>query len=413
MSVLSSRPGSRWLVPAAAALAVIGGGVAIGAITAAADPRLTPRSAAELLVDLQTARLDGMSGTVVLRSDLGLPALPGVGGRGSADLTSLISGTHTLRVWYAGPEQVRVALLGTLGETDVIRNGRDLWIWESRENRATHRTLPADAGGDKAGAPGLPLLPSDLPFTPQQLADVALAALQPTTEVTTDGSARVAGRDAHELVLAPKDKASLVGSIRLAIDASEHVPLRVQVFARDSGDPALEIAFTQISFARPDPEQFRFNPPPGATVTEENADTGSKPGAADPGVKDPDAKDPDVKDPDAKDPGQGDQDKGRGVTVVGTGWTSVLVARLPESSPATGDPNAGGGADPGAGPDVDDAMRLLERLPKVSGAWGSGRMLTSRLVTVLVTDDGRILVGAVTPERITQVAADPAAKLTR
>ena len=413
MSVLSSRPGFRWLVPAAAALAVIGGGVAIGAITAAADPRLTPRSAAELLVDLQTARLDGMSGTVVLRSDLGLPALPGVGGRGSADLTSLISGTHTLRVWYAGPEQIRVALLGTLGETDVIRNGRDLWIWESRENRATHRTLPADAGGDKAGAPGLPLLPSDLPFTPQQLADMALAALQPTTEVTTDGSARVAGRDAHELVLAPKDKASLVGSIRLAIDASEHVPLRVQVFARDGGDPALEIAFTQISFARPDPEQFRFNPPPGATVTEENCRHRVEARSCGPGRQGPGRPRPGCQGPGRQGPGPGDQDRGRGVTVVGTGWTSVLVARLPESAPATGDPNAGGGVDPGAGPDVDDAIRLLERLPKVSGAWGSGRMLTSRLVTVLVTDDGRVLVGAVTPERITQVAADPAAKLTR
>ncbi len=350
MSVLSSRPGFRWLVPAGAALAVIGGGVAIGAITAAADPRLAPRSAAELLVDLQTARLDGVSGTVVLRADLGLPALPGVGGRGSADITSLISGTHTLRVWYAGPDQARVALLGTLGETDVIRNGRDLWIWESRENRATHRTLPADQAGAPGERGGLPIVPTDMPFSPQQLADLAVAALEPTTEVTTDGSARVAGRDAHELVLAPKDKESLVGSIRLAIDAREHVPLRVQVFARDGGDPAIEVAFTQISFARPDPEQFQFNPPPGATVTEESADSGPKdlttrtpaPGTlanpGDAGTKEPGVKDPGVKDPDKADPGNG-----RGVTVVGSGWTSVLVARVPQSPPAAGDQDSGGG----------------------------------------------------------------------
>ncbi len=412
MSVLSTRPGFRWLIPAAAALAVIGGGVAIGAITAAADQRLAPRSAADLLVDLQTARLDGMSGTVVLRSDLGLPALPGGGGRGSADLTSLISGTHTLRVWYAGPEQIRVALLGTLGETDVIRNGRDLWIWESRENRATHRTLPADAGGAKGGTgdrSGLPLLPSDLPFTPQQLADVALAALQSTTEVTTDGSARVAGRDAHELVLAPKDKDSLVGSIRLAIDASEHVPLRLQVFARDGGDPALEIAFTQISFARPDPEQFRFNPPPSATVTEETGDTGPKPSGDNPDGDKAEGDKHDAGEPGVKDPAQQDPPgAGRGFTVVGSAWTSVLVARVPEAP--TGEPNApgAGGADPG-----DQLMAVLEQLPKVNGSWGSGRILSSRLVTVLLTDDGRILVGAVTADRIMQAAADPAAQLPR
>ncbi len=163
MSVLSTRPGFRWLVPAAAALAVIGGGVAIGAITAAADQRLAPRSAAELLVDLQTARLDGLSGTVVQRADLGLPALPGVGGRGSADLTSLISGTHTLRVWYAGPDKVRVALLGTLGETDVIRNGtRPVDLVEPGEpcdppDAAGRRGRRQEWPGDR---PGLPLLPA-------------------------------------------------------------------------------------------------------------------------------------------------------------------------------------------------------------------------------------------------------------
>src|ERR1700730_1142010 len=128
MSVLDSRPGRAWLVPAAAAVAVIGGGVAVGALAAAADPSLPPRSAAELLVDLQTARLDGLSGTVVQRAARGLPALPSLGGgQGSSDLTSLVAGTHTLRVWYSGPSKARVALLGTLGESDVITNGTDLW----------------------------------------------------------------------------------------------------------------------------------------------------------------------------------------------------------------------------------------------------------------------------------------------
>src|SRR5262245_59664390 len=130
MPTLTSRPALRWLVPLAAAAAVIGGGAAIGALTAAADPSLPERSAAQLLVDLQTARLDGLSGTVFERADLGLPPLTGLGppggqnsvNGGSADLASLASGTHTLRVWYSGPMKARVALLGTLGESDVITN---------------------------------------------------------------------------------------------------------------------------------------------------------------------------------------------------------------------------------------------------------------------------------------------------
>ena len=125
MSIVVSQTVRRWLVPASAALAVIGGGVAIGAITNAADPALPPRTAAELLVDLQSAQVDSLSGTIVARADLGLPALPGANA-GSPDLFSLLAGTHTLKVWYAGPNQARVALLDTLGETDVITNGTDV-----------------------------------------------------------------------------------------------------------------------------------------------------------------------------------------------------------------------------------------------------------------------------------------------
>ena len=65
MSVFRSRPALRWLVPSAAAVVVIGGGAAAGTIAASADPTLPERSAAQLLVDVQNAKVDGLSGTVV------------------------------------------------------------------------------------------------------------------------------------------------------------------------------------------------------------------------------------------------------------------------------------------------------------------------------------------------------------
>jgi len=70
MSNFTSRPVLRWAVPAAAAVAVVGAGVAAKTLAVAAEPNLPPRTAAQLLVDLQTARLDGLSGTVVERADL-------------------------------------------------------------------------------------------------------------------------------------------------------------------------------------------------------------------------------------------------------------------------------------------------------------------------------------------------------
>ncbi len=349
----------RWLVPAVAVLATTAGATALKT-AAAAEPRLPARTAAQLLVDLQTARVDGLSGMVTQRADLGLPSLPGLSGQDTA-MSSLITGTHTLRVWYSGPDSARVALLGTLGESDIITNGKDVWMWSSRDNTATHSVRP-----DPQGKPDKPLDPANLPKTPQEAADAALAAIDPTTAVSTAGPVKVAGRSSYELVLAPRDQASLISQIRVAIDGAKHVPLRVRVYAQGVAEPAIEVAFTQVSFARPGPEQFRFNPPPGAKIVEEKGDAPVAGATAKPEPK---------------------------ATMIGKGWTTVLVARVP--MPKSSDQLSG----------------LLRHLPAVSGSWGSGHVLSGNLFSALVTNDGRTLAGAVRPERLYQAAADPAAAL--
>lgn len=344
----------RWGVPVAAAAVV--GVAATGVLTAEADPPLPAKTAAQLLVDLQGARVDGLSGTVVQDSDLGLPALPTSGpGADSTSPLSLLTGSHTLRVWYAGETKQRLALLGRLGETDVVHNGRDAWLWSSGSNSATHYTLPAG----KAAAER-PAVPS--PLTPQQAAEQALAAIDPTTSVSTDGTRKVAGRDAYELVLAPKDTRSLIGQVRLAVDAETSVPLRVQLFGRASSDgPAFSVGFTKVSFEVPGDDQFRFSPPPGAKVTE-----GTVPASRA-----------------ADHPSKADLDRaGSAVRTVGSGWSTVVVASGMRPS---SDQSGPGGA-------------ILGQLQRVSGSWGSGRLLTSKLVSVLLTDDGRVVAGAVPPE---------------
>ncbi len=118
----------------------------------------------------------------------------------------------------------------------------------------------------------------------------------------------------------------------------------------------------------PTPEQFRFNPPPGATVTEESADSATKPGARIRARRTPESRTPE-----SRTRRQGDQDKRTRSHCRRFGLDERARGPPARAAPATDDPNAGGGAGPGAGPDVNDAMRMLERLPKVSGAWGSGR----------------------------------------
>ncbi len=214
--------------------------------------------------------MDGLSGTVTQTANLGIPEIPGAGGSRSSDFNSLISGTHTLRVWYAAPDKSRIALLGTLGESDVIMNGTDVWTWSSDDNEATHRTVdPAarDQAQDRARDEAKSKAPADLPKTPQEAADRFLSAVGPTTEVATDSDVTVAGRAAYELVLRPKDKRSLITEVRIAVDGEKSVPLRVRVFA-DGTEPAAEVGYTEVDFGVPDDGQFAFNPPPGAKVTE-------------------------------------------------------------------------------------------------------------------------------------------------
>ncbi len=363
MSIFTRRPSLRWLVPAVVAVVLVAGGSAVGVITASARGGLPERSAAQLLVDVQKARLDGLSGTVVQNADLGLPRLPGVGGAGSSDMASLVSGSHTLRLWYAGPNKVRLALLGSLGESDLVRNGTHSWTWSSRDKSATHREVALT----KDDAPGQ--LADGAPMTPQKAADAALAAISPTTRVTTDGTTTVARRTAYELVLQPKDDGSLVESVRIAIDGKTHVPTRVQVFAKKTQDPSFEVGFTSFNPSTPASSVFGFNPPPGTKVTE-----GS-------GSKTPEK----LSSPGHGTGGQaGKAGSEMKPKVVGTGWSSVVVAELPT------DATSGSG----------QLTTMLKVLPEVSGTWGSGHLLRGTLFSALLTTDGRVAVGAVAPEAL-------------
>jgi outer membrane lipoprotein-sorting protein len=349
---------ARWAVPVVAAVALAGVGPLATSITASARGSLPPRTAAQLLVDVQHAKLQALSGTVVETSNLGLPSLPDLGGgRGSsASFSSLVSGSHTMRVWYAGPDRLRVALLGQLGESDLVRNGADLWAWSSSDNTATHWTVPAADGAQQMG-PG----PANGPSTPQQAADAALRAIDPSTRVATDPTAVVAGRSAYQLDLTPRDPRSLVGSVRIAIDGKTHIPTRVQVFARGATSPAFQIGFTSFSTATPPASTFAFQPPPGATVKQESTSP--------------------------KDSSTRSHGTGRGGTapqVVGHGWTSVVVTRV-----GSGTPGQTGGL--GA---------MLKSLPAVSGSWGSGHLLRGTLFSAVLTDDGRLAVGAVAPQQV-------------
>ena len=90
---------------------------------------------------------------------------------------------------------------------------------------------PADPPDASPAGPKMSPGPS-LPLTPQQAAGQALARAARNTTLRVDSNVTVAGEAAYQLVLLPKSPGSLIGQVRIAIDARRHVPLRVQVSRR-------------------------------------------------------------------------------------------------------------------------------------------------------------------------------------
>ncbi|WP_298255135.1 hypothetical protein [uncultured Arthrobacter sp.] len=392
----------RWL-PAGIVPAVIVAASVSGTAVAEAQPQLPAKTAQELLEFVATSTDDAYSGTVEQSSNLGLPdvgmATPS-GGTSSNDPTSLalelLTGEHTARVFVDGPDRARVQVLDELAQRDVIVNSTDAWSYDSATNEVRHAALP-DKDAAKAELEARlqqkvadhPEL-QDLPRTPAELAELFLTEIDPSTEVAVDGTSRVADRSAYELRLTPEDPATLIGTISVSIDSETGVPLGVAVQAKGQEDAAFDAAFSDVDFSAPDATIFDFTPPPGATVIE--APTVDEARAL------VDGKDSDLPAvPTAK------------PTVIGEGWSTIVElpagsASLMGIAPGSGEAGMGEIMEikPGMDPEqVAGAQALLEQaLTDVDG----GRALQTSLASVLITDDGRILMGAVGIDQLVAAA---------
>ncbi|MFJ9949236.1 outer membrane lipoprotein carrier protein LolA [Kitasatospora sp. NPDC091207] len=415
------RTAVRVAVPVAVA-AVIAAGV--GLVPALADdsaPDLPTLTAEQVVAKALGSQAQTLSGTVSVSADLGVPSQllaaagggiggaarsapgagagapgsgsgssgPGSSGPGSdsgtssaaapeAKLAALLDGEHTLRVSVDGPDRQRVGLIENLAGYELVHNGDQFWAWDSATNEALH--LTGAQGARPEGRPGKAPL-TGVPTTPQEVARQFLAAGAGTTAVTVDGTANVAGQKAYRLSVKPTQSGSTIGEVRIAVAADNGVPLAVVVKGSDGGT-VLDIHFTEVSFAKPAAKTFEFVAPKGAKVTEGKAG-GKAPALSEEAVKGA----PGEQDA-AGIPGRVD-----GPNVIGEGWTAVLTATLPTGDvtvPAEGKQGRHGKGGP-AGP--QNPAGLAKALGKpVAG----GSLISTKVLNVLVTDDGRVFAGAVT-----------------
>lgn len=308
-------------------------------------PTLPPISAEELVQSVMSTKTPALDGTVHVDNNLGLPvsALPG-------GMSVDIDAAH---VYNDGNGNSKLAIEQGAADTTVVHTGSTVWQYSSKTNTATKTTLPADATA-----------PPEIPSDPAASATQLMAKVRESSTVSVEGTARVAGRAAYELVLTPKaTEHTVLREVRVAVDAEKRVPLRLSVMTYGTADPALEVAFSDIEFTPQPASEFQFTPPQGAKVTEQQAQVPDRDKAA--------AKD-DLK-------------------VVGDGWDTVVTGTF---SPDQLAPQQGkqGRMDPKA---------MLRQFGKqVSGPFGTGYVITTKVGSALITDDGRFAAGAVTEQTL-------------
>lgn len=328
---------------------------------AESSPALPPVSAQELLESVAAATPPAMAGTIEVDNALGLPAIPG--------LPTQLADDATVRVWHDGGERSRISMPADDGEQTIVDDGDTVWTWNPSDRTVTtadHDAALLDEAERQAGEPNA---------DPASIVREILGVVEESSTVSVDGTAEVADRAAYELVLAPAPtERSLLREVRVAVDSETRLPLRLSVYANGAIEPVLSIAFTEFTVGPQDDSLFTFTPPAGSTVV--TADEAAKKQQPEDG--------PAVPEP----------------TLVGEGWDSVLVTQLPAGMLDPRQIEGGDGPGPGGGSETIDPRALLRQFgTPVEGAWGSGVLVSTTVVSVIITDDGRVAGGAV-PQQV-------------
>ncbi|QUQ69112.1 LolA family protein [Kutzneria sp. CA-103260] len=355
------------------AAGVLAGVVGLGVLAApagAGPAPVLPKVSAEELVQsvLTTKSMPALAGTVTATNNLGLPAVPGLG-QASRFLSN---GSTNTQVWTDGKGRGRLSLPNATSEETVVFDGATVWDWTSSNN-----TVHKETGAPDKAHPDKPSN-GEVATDPAQAAKQIIALINKDSTVKVDGTATVAGRSAYELVLAPKPtERTMLREVRIAVDSETKIPLQLSVLANGNAQPVAQIGFSKLEVAAQDPALFTFTPPANAKVVTGSADEAKQ-------------KASEVK-------GQLPEPK-----VVGSGWDTVLVTKLPAGA-------LSGSADRSAttkGGENVDPSRLLGQLGKrVTGPWGSGYEISTAVGTALVLDDGRVAVGAVPEQALTDALA--------
>lgn len=318
-----------------------------------APPALPPITAEQLVESVLNTKVPAFGGSVEVQNNLGLP-IPGLPSS---------QGGKAAEVWSDGTGKGRLSVPGRQSETTIIDDGSTVWVWDS-EDRSVIK-VPHEEGAMEKPVEGMMA-------DPAKAAAELVTAMQEDSTVTVDGTARVADRPVYQLVLTPKPtEKTLLREIRVSVDSELRIPMSVEVLANGQSEPAVKIGFTDFNAGAQDPNLFTFTPPAGATVTEKDVNEEIKGMGAEEWLAQADLK------------------------TVGRGWDIVATGKVPAEALK--------GAEDMSGRSDQDLFAMLGTFGKEVSVDGvTGYLISTNVGTALITVDGKVAVGAVPEQVVTE-----------
>jgi outer membrane lipoprotein-sorting protein len=399
----------RWAPAAVVASLIAASTIVLPMQANAVDlPDLTPQQ----VMALMDGEIQGFSGTIVKTSELGLPPIQ-LGSMMDEEMikemeeklpegfedfvptlieqnlitqaVELIAGTHKIRV-YASSEGTRVQILDPMKQRDFIVNKDEFWFYDSRKATAITGTFDMEidqAELDKAEAEAGAKLAEyaasiqlDI-SNPEAVANYLMERIGESTAVSVGKDHIVAGRTAYQLIAQPNAENSLIESVVISVDSETGMALDVKVYSVEQDVPAMHVGFESISFEVPDASTFNFNPPAGTTVEtfEAPADLEAEGLGMTEEQKLAYKAELEAKYADQAQP-----------ELIGEGWESVMyLSSMPSEVPM----------------DLLENELFADLMTNVSG----GKVFSTPVLNVFITDSGEVYAGAVTVAFLQEVAA--------
>ena len=166
------------------------------------------------------------------------------------------------RLWVTSDGRARLELQSDAGDVQVVWDRPTLTVYDASSNTVYKATLPDGANGQDGASSDTGAAP-----TRSEVEDL-LARLSEHAVISAAEPTIVATQPAYSVTLSPRDYRGLLGSLELAWDAAQGVPLRASIFARNDSSPALRLQVTDISYGAVPTSDVAVSPPSDARVVD-------------------------------------------------------------------------------------------------------------------------------------------------